>query len=286
MLHARWSANACATRARWPHHARNAKDRPRSRQRGRSFVSIAADPGQSGSQGNISVPTSSQTVHKSSLGVSVDSQEPAGRDIHGFSLEGKIAVSEYKAWLAKSLAPPSSPTSPLPCSGAAPICGILRPPLWLPTHPKPGGGGSRRHEKVLQQRRAKWQDLQRRNAVGSLAADRSMKKMVRSGIVDSMRGQVWMELSGAARKQQECPALYQQLCQDDGVWSPQITAPALLIRSIRGPNALAPRYRCRAGALCAHMQSVVPEDTQNAQRRRLLVCWPARRGRKVSRRGG
>ncbi|KAJ1495174.1 rab-GTPase-TBC domain-containing protein [Baffinella frigidus] len=102
--------------------------------------------------------------------------EAAGRDIHGFSLDGKVSVAEYKAWLL-------------------------------------------RHEKTMIPKRGKWQELQKKYPAGNMAGDKSLKKLVRNGIVDGMRGQVWMELSGAERKWKECPALYQQLNQDDGAGS-------------------------------------------------------------------
>lgn len=73
-----------------------------------------------------------------------------------------------------------------------------------------------KHEKALVKKRAKWQELFQKCQGLTWTESKKLKDLVRGGIVDSLRGQVWMEVCGAGKKMRDCPGLYRQLVQEEG----------------------------------------------------------------------
>jgi hypothetical protein len=55
------------------------------------------------------------------------------------------------------------------------------------------------HQKKLAERKVKWMELFRKSPGTSYLQHKDLKKLVRKGVPDSSRGEVWMDLSGAKK---------------------------------------------------------------------------------------
>jgi len=67
------------------------------------------------------------------------------------------------------------------------------------------------HQKKVEERKAKWMELFRKSPGTSYLSSDKLKKLVRKGIPDSSRGEVWMDISGASKKKAASPGLYKSL---------------------------------------------------------------------------
>jgi len=73
-----------------------------------------------------------------------------------------------------------------------------------------------KYEQDMLKKRKKWQKLFSKHPGNTYLQCKDLKKMVRNGLVEGVRGKVWMESSGAAQKLENSPMLYAQLLEDTG----------------------------------------------------------------------
>jgi hypothetical protein len=64
------------------------------------------------------------------------------------------------------------------------------------------------HQKKLAERKARWMELFRKSPGTSYLENKDLKKLVRKGVPDSSRGEVWMDLSGARKLLLANPGVY------------------------------------------------------------------------------
>lgn len=66
-------------------------------------------------------------------------------------------------------------------------------------------------QKKLAERKAKWQALFRKSPGSSYLESKDLKKLVRKGLPDSSRGEVWMDISGASKLLAANPGSYRRV---------------------------------------------------------------------------
>mmetsp|Transcript_3006 Transcript_3006/g.4880 ORF Transcript_3006/g.4880 Transcript_3006/m.4880 type:complete len:355 (-) Transcript_3006:384-1448(-) len=71
-----------------------------------------------------------------------------------------------------------------------------------------------KYQQKLVKRRSKWQGLLMKTPGPEMTNNKNLKKMIRKGVVDSFRGQVWMEISGASNKMKNNPQTYRQMLEE------------------------------------------------------------------------
>ena len=130
-----------------------------------------------------------------------------------------------------------------------------------------------KYERSTAKRRAKWQKLIAKHPGLGYLQSKQLKAMVRNGLVDGVRGKVWMESSGAAQKMQENPELYAQLVEESADTS---TLEAYGQIELDLPRTFPDHLDFRANLHAAPGEDAIASSAQLLKLRRVLRAYARR----------